>query len=512
MSLYSCIDLIDTQLKKSGTKDLNLLERVGIILSNKLKEEYAAPSPADIELMTILKEKLSHRALEDNYIGLEEEIELIKEYVRLNESPSQEGCLLPVLADLVEIQRRFDKINQPNKHSPPNPAEYRKFQTPEYRIAQLDQNESYRLGTSLGECYGFTYAMVDPGISPYKNSEKVIDLNQQIYNYQKNQIERNLDQGQVKRIRLTREHFCPNPRQQAEEILLFAEQNEEKELSLHRRSSVGLHASYISKQSDGKIRYMDPNHGVYLFKNQNDFIEFYIAAAQKDKQMGVDFHFYSLSQLQWDPDNQLSESISIMGKIRSLLTGSKYQDGAQPSTLVNQSAHFLAGAAIGAIIGGAVGSVLPIIGTTFGAAIGAMVGGIALRELSNIAKQNGHRGLLGIPHYIQDSLYQLKEDFKEKLSNLFSSTPKDSYNSGEEKNKEIDADSTRTMTILMNKNCAASKEKTASKLTEAQSKEEISASNNKKHITVEQIADPITSKQDLSQPYYDLEETITPRF
>ncbi len=68
-----------------------------------------------------------------------------------------------------------------------------------YKIAELDQSDSfrYRQGLSRGECLGFTYAMVDPKLSPYKNPNigpdeqgnlPIVCLTREVYEYQNGQI------------------------------------------------------------------------------------------------------------------------------------------------------------------------------------------------------------------------------------------------------------------------------------------------------------------------------------
>jgi hypothetical protein len=257
--------------------------------------------------------------------------------------------------------------------------------------------------------------MVDPNFSPYKSLQNcTLDLTEQVYQFQKHQRSREFDQGIVKKTRLTYEHFCPNPKEQAYEILAFAAKNRGKELSLSRRSSVGSHACYISLQEDGKIRYMDPNHGAYLFSSENDFIDFFIAASKEDKQSGIDFRFYSLSELKYDPTKSQSELKTAEGVIRSLLSGSKYSDNSLMAKGVNYTLYAYAGLIPGAVIGGLIGSfLLPGIGTIAAACIGGLVGGIATAGLVFYATLKGHSGLLAFPHLIQDTWHSIKEGFSE---------------------------------------------------------------------------------------------------
>lgn len=343
-----------------------------------------------------------------------------------------------------------DKFKHSDSHSkkPSKNEAYEIFQSPKYRIAKLDQNESYKLGSSRGECYGFTLAMVDPALSPYKNKIEKIDLNEKIHNYQKNQRDREKDQELIKRTRLTREYFCPNPRKRAQKLFDFATEHQGKELQLALRCSVGNHACYLSIQNDQEIRYMDPNHGVYLFDNNKDFIDFYVAAAQKEKEKGLDFHFYALEELVYDEGHQLVESRTMMGKIRTLLMGSKYDDHDSTALLAIESIHTI----IGATIGGLITSMIPVLPSEVAMLGGGLVGGLTITAISKLARTKGHQGLLGIPYLLLDSWYH-----EEEISEEFSPDETQELSSKE----ELQLSSTATVLLEMKYNPPSSNSQSA---------------------------------------------------
>ena len=442
MSLYICIDLIELQLDKWRLGNLTPWQSVINFFSNSAKAEYHNSFTMDKAFLETLKEQLEQRAAENNYANLSAEIQLIKNHLNLKQTTIK-NTLKYILDDLTEIDNRIKnkKAIETNglnskvdgmriNNSSLTSDDYARFQTPEYRIATVKQSNLEKMGKSRGECYGFTYAMVDPELSPYKNPGITIDLNREIHRYQRNQFVREKDQQSIKRTRLTREYFCPDSRKQAQQILGVAEKNKGKELYLERRCSSGGHACYLSVQDDGKIRYMDPNHGAYLFQSQNDFIDFYTIAAVKEKEAGADFRFYSLSELKYDKNLELTESKTWQGTIRSFLTGSKYRDNSLLSLIVTSSIYMALGAVIGtgigAALGAAIGSAVPVIGTTIGAAVGAMlgsvIGGVAGKLLTTMAYRRGHTGILSIPHLIQDSWYSFKENRLSRPSLIASKT------------------------------------------------------------------------------------------
>lgn len=432
MSLYICADLISDQLDKLSLGNLTLVQSFVHFFSNSAKEEYRKSCTADQEFLNKLGKKIDQRTTTDNYEDLSEDSKFIEDYLASNKTTLIKDCLTWVLNDLKAMDNSITKTRKDSveEQSVLTSHDYQKFQTPEYLVAEINQGKLQKMGKSPGECYGFTYAMVNPKLSPYKNPGVTIDLNKEVHNYQKFQMERDKDQKSIKRTRLTREHFCPDPQKQAQQILDIATEHKGRELQLTRRGSVGGHACYISVQDDGKIRYMDPNHGAYLFQSSKDFIDFYGVASKKEKELGVDFRFYSVSELKYDEKETLAESKTWQGTIRSFLTGSKYGDNHSLSNKITSGINIGlgigVGAGVGAAIGAAVGSVVPIIGTGIGAIVGAGLGGAigagSGKLLSSMANRRGHEGILGIPHLIQDTWHSFKENPLSFLSPFSSKT------------------------------------------------------------------------------------------
>lgn len=420
MSLYTCIDLLGSQLDQLS------------------KEESVV---ADQEFLSQLKEQLNQRITDDNYTDFSTDIALIETYQAENQHNKIKKCLKFIVDELNELTQRstiaaiqkfrleYLDVTGFNANLPG----YKKFQTPEYLIAPIEQGELVKMGTSSGYCYGFTYAMVNPKLSPYKNPGMEIDLNQDVHNYQKSQDNRQKDQQSIKRTRLTRTYFCPDAQEQARQILNVAETNKGKELALILTRKVSGHACYLSVQDDGKIRYMDPNYGAFLFHCASDFIDLYVAAAQSNKEAGYVYPFYYLSEMNYDEHGQLTESKTWQGKIRTLLTGPKYDERSLslvPFVIavlifdMTLSAGIVCG--IGSILGAIIGSVVPIVGTAFGAEVGGflgvLLGALAGELLCFIALNNDYQGLLGIPHMLQDYWHR----FKEKRTSSSSSNSNDS--------------------------------------------------------------------------------------
>ncbi len=311
-----------------------------------------------------------------------------------------------ILSDLQTIIAQKDTYSALSENEQfSSVPEYAKFQQSHYKIAPLIQAKLYKLGISDGECLGFTYMMANPKLSPYseENHGKNIDLTQAIHDYQKNQRHRKKDLQDIKSTRLTREYFCPSLKEQAEKIWAFAENKKNTDLGLDRRAKAIRHISYVS-MSDEKLRYADSNHGVYLFDNKQDFIEFYIAAGKIDKKRNLDYHFYQFKKMEYTSNltSRAKPSTSLTGKLRTFFTGNKYND----SNFISNYTSGIGLTAVGTVIGAVIGTaVLPILGTLVGALIGASIAGI----LDICANKKGHHGALGVPHLLMDTAYDIKE-------------------------------------------------------------------------------------------------------
>lgn len=210
----------------------------------------------------------------------------------------------------------------------PTYCKYIELTGSDWCIDKFSQGSMKQLGKSKGECYGFTMSMADPDLSIYKKEgKKQVRLNRDIHNYQKNQSDREKDQQKIKRTRLTIQRFCPSIKKQAEELYQFAKQHQGTELSINlEATNVGKHATYLHILPNGNIQYMDPNHGAFLFTSKAEFLFAYelIYTHQKNKYPNLTFKYYEISKLEEDTSGHKKESITLWGKIRTLLTGRKY--------------------------------------------------------------------------------------------------------------------------------------------------------------------------------------------
>ena len=273
-----------------------------------------------------------------------------------------------------------------------------------FKIADINQDV---LPPDLhkGACYGITYAMADPNLRPYapQNHGKQFFLNHKIFEYQRNQHDEQKDQGKLKRTRLTRKFFCIDPSQQAKAIITIAFQYLDKNLCLERYHSTIAHACYLSIRKNHTIRYMDPNHGAYLFNHLADFIAFYILTAEQSE---IPYIRYQLAELVFDNHLKREPLKTLNGKWRSLLTGRKYP--ASDSFVSSLLYELMILSLIIQILSWACYSRHP--------SLCKILGG----TLFTLAKLNGYSGLLGVPQYLQEKNHTF---WNSKSPTLFSFNP-----------------------------------------------------------------------------------------
>lgn len=260
----------------------------------------------------------------------------------------------------------------------------------------------------LWVCYGRSQS------SPYTNPIDCVSLNRQIYNYQNFQILRNNDQQKIKKTRLTPILFSPTIEKQAKKIINFAEKNAGKKLILSLLNSNGeAHAVFLSAQSDGKIQYMDANNNAYLFDEKQQFIHFYIHTLKKDN-----YQFYRISELRYDPNNNLKESLTLKGFIISCLTGKKYIFP-NPKQLV----LLIAAGTASIVLLGIFAQTFPVLLATI--IIPALIIIISYLALTLLAFTTGRvpfTGLLTVPYYIKSKMYEHKQKDTEKASYALNAT------------------------------------------------------------------------------------------
>ncbi len=417
MSIYGCIDAIETLINSEPIEPVGffgrLLSKFGIKSTSKPLNE------VDKNFLEELKKKLNLiikiiERHDDPNTELETALEELKLFQLQTKSQQVQTLCLNIAKDLDVIkiktlQAQAGPRNRPDSDTPLNVA-YQNLMNSSLVHTKIRQGEMNSLGKSKGECYGITFSMADSRLSPYQHPGKNFDFNRTIHEYQKNQSTGSKDQQRIKRTRLTGTQFCPSLQAQAEQLYKFAENRKDQDLSIILYGQMGRHACYLRNQVDGKIRYMDPNHGAFLFNTKEEFISAYRLIYMKDNQP---FHSYSISKLQEDIDMSQKESRTLGGKLRSLLTGPKY-DGHSESLITN-GVNMTLGAVSGAVIGATIGSVIPIIGTAVGGIIGGILGSMAGLKLTQMAGKNGHSGLLGVINYCREMLHSNSESIKKKL-------------------------------------------------------------------------------------------------
>ncbi|MBL7480599.1 YopT-type cysteine protease domain-containing protein [Legionella bononiensis] len=446
MSIYSCADEIKLMLKNGVHEPqtgfmkylLPFLPRLPWISDEPVRplEDHERLFLEDVRARLKLIGKDGYNESKQTELG--DLIEDIREYKENHSNIGLNALLGHIINDLTIVKDGRKPINQSDEPNPdseshriklsPSPEvneQYQALLSSRLLVSKLAQGTMKELGTSGGECYGFTMSMVDSDLSPYKNNgKKQVEFNKTIHNYQKNQLNREKDQQHIKRTRLTTQTFCPSLTEQAEKLYKIASEHVGEDLSVTLQSKVGAHATYLSIQEDQKIRYADPNHGVFLFDNKEQFISAYKLMYQYHNQQRPDcaFTFFSVSQLKEDKNHELAESNTLAGKWRSLMTGSKYNSDSvisNPDLLIPATFGALAGGAAGVFAGAAIGSVVPVIGTVIGAIIGgitgAALGGGAAAGVVKNAQSSGHFGLLGPYHYMRVLLHDFSESFKEQL-------------------------------------------------------------------------------------------------
>ena len=446
MSIYSCADEIKLMLKNGVHEPhTGVMKHLLRFIPRLPWVNYEPVRPLEDHERLFLEDVQARLKLigEDGYneskqTDLGDLIEQIRDYKANHNNIGLNALLGHIINDLTIVKDGRNPINQSDEPNPDSEShsiklspshevneQYQALLSSRLLVSKLAQGTMKELGTSNGECYGFTMSMVDSDLSPYKNTgKKQVEFNKTIHKYQKNQLNREKDQQHIKRTRLTTQTFCPSLTEQAEKLYKIASEHVGEDLSVTLQSKIGAHATYLSIQEDQKIRYADPNHGVFLFDNKEQFISAYKLMYQYHNQQRPDcaYTFFSVSQLKEDKNNELAESNTLAGKWRSLMTGAKYNSDSvisNPDLVIPVSLGALAGGAAGVFAGAAIGSVVPVIGTVIGAIIGgiagAALGGSAAAGIVKNAQSSGHFGLLGPYHHMRVFLHDFSESIKEQL-------------------------------------------------------------------------------------------------
>lgn len=394
--IYSCIEHV-IKLMSSDPKSTPLLpvdEKLLVALKTELTEiglRYDAGFPTDAQLKAVLKKILS-RITSEPALPKQVSLKLLDIFETLSFVSNSKG-------PLTVFEKKLE-------------AQYEALLNSPLLLKPIQQGKMKEIGISKGECYGFSMSMADSTLSPYKGDRDIV-FNRAIYNYQKYVGDRKKDHETIKRTRLTRLHFCPSLKEQASQLYKLASSPENigKDLMVHLQCSLGGHATYLNIQADGSIRYMDPNHGAFLFKDKDQFISAYRLMYMHSANMNpaMAYKFYEVHLLEENARPKEKESITWSGKWRSFLTGGKYDK--RGSAVVS----VVVWASVGAVIGGFIGSVIPGIGTAIGFGVGAVIGGFLGEVIAMRAAAKGYVGLLGVYHYCRENIHTFSESIKGKL-------------------------------------------------------------------------------------------------
>ena len=419
MSIYSCIESIDNLLSATGNTPIPTEKLRTYLIELKDTLSRIEKMDAPIEPLSKIREQLLQDLKETKIPELETirpQLEDICSDLKTIASQLSSGVIPDIFSTLPfqlpeEFKRRMDTVVEQlqSNLNPMLPAYWQLRQNEKLTIAKMHQGKTLAIGNSLGECYGICKAMVDPKLSPYDGHEFKFD--QAVYNYQKSQFSRIADQQTIGHMRQGREHFSATIQEQAEALYLEAEKHLEENLMVHLRVGVARHAIYLSKR-DGKIRYMDPNHGAFLFNSKEQFIAAFRLIYMANPAPA--YQFYSIHKMSLNPQNE-PEKRTLQGKLRTMATGAKY--AAPWESFLTRLAH----GTIGTLLGGATGAIIgtlifPFIGTMIGALVGGVVGGGLAYKAAQVAEKHGHRGLLGTYHGLRTWLH--KKFGKKEIADL----------------------------------------------------------------------------------------------
>lgn len=338
-------------------------------------------------------ETIREHQLSDEKRFMSDELKHISNY-----QSAQKGMPLDALSIVqTTFEKQIEQIDLWSKEPlDPDFKIYTKYQGPTYRIQEIRQGICPSIGKSGGMCYGITYSMANPATSPYHSLPKAapFNLTEAIENYQHGQGSEIDDQKTIKRTRITGKVSGADMTKQADDILKTASLYPEKDLLLMQRYGRSAHACYLSvKPSTNKIHYMDPNHGAYWFNNPAEFIKFYCVIYKTHRPKS-----YELDLLVFDPNNQEKPSRTFAGKLRSLLTGSKYTKSTAFNSLLLFNFMLYCTSAIYLF------TALPILleASTAIILLAAVSGFVAATTLVVLAHSAGFMGLLSIPNYLYD--------------------------------------------------------------------------------------------------------------
>ena len=398
MSLFESVDWLENRIAYLDKKK-TLLSRVSdIFLLESKKRTRSESIREEKEFILNLKNRFLLRIKKDNYENINNEIDFVAHALTQFNNKKHHDYIHEIHQDLLKIQESFERWGTQTQFDTEMNTDkallnadenlrYKKYQTKNYQIAPINQGLDYRLGTSTGYCYGYAFAMVDPELSPYISGRTSLSLNQKIHIYQ-NHVFHPL--AEIKRTRLTGRYFCPDMRKQAEEILNVASEQQGEVIEITLRAQKVAHAVSMRVRMDHQVEYMDANHGAYLFKNKEDFIDFYMLSRRAD----FKYKFYEIVALKNDVSKKLKEPTSVRGKIRSVLYGTKYYDD---HTMILGILFHVCFCLFLFLTQTPVVYVVLVVAKTLVE--------LTLMELCSYATSQGYSGILGVVHLCQEYWY-----------------------------------------------------------------------------------------------------------
>lgn len=394
MSFFKSIEiLVDFEEKNYKRKSIFL--KIYHLFNAHQKEIYEAK----IDAARIFARKWIKRF--DEYIQSDDYSRLADDLVLITGELEDE--FYKIIPKLSWVMEDFQAIAGENIYPDQDPN--RAFSFSRYQILNFQQHY-FPIGIEGGFCNGITLAMVVPHLSPYfAEGKKQFRLSKEIYDFQNGQLNRKKDQESIKQKRLTRRHYCPQKRKQANEIFNKALAFKGKDLHLSLRFEHAAHACYLKVLAEDEIYYMDPNFGAYIFDSKAAFTQFYVQHTLK-----TNYKLYELSEMIYDPNHELKEDLSISGMWRTFLTGPKYLPSLNfyeepPLVLFAYLLYFVAQFLIASLplmcIITANLFVMPLVSWILAPIIIALV--VSLVALNIAAMFNQYSGFLGMVQFLKDS-------------------------------------------------------------------------------------------------------------
>lgn len=195
---------------------------------------------------------------------------------------------------------------------------------------------------------------------------------------------------------------------QAEKLYSLAQKNQDDWLEINlsgRTKGSAVHYLKLNKLT-GTIDYKDAFHGSFSFQNKEDFVTAFRLMNMHQTHFSPlpPLSFYQVSKLTSEKPDQ---KMGFFEKATSFLNQFFNKHHWATNTV-----HGLSGAALGALGGAALGSILPLIGTAIGAIVGAALMGAVSAWTSYDAGNKGHHGLINLSQAFSLFTAYVRHDFQ----------------------------------------------------------------------------------------------------